>query len=148
MAVVIGWCTRTWRCLEALCSKGSFTEQDPGIAVLWAVLTRRATRWAVGQLRRERVSVLGLARQAQGDWKTVWRAVNPVLEEADADPVRFAGMRHLGGEHVWHDKNPRTRGPKMLTGIAVFTHTDDVPRARLLNLTLGRSGTVDGVWLP
>ena len=97
MAVVIGWCTRTWRCLEALCSKGSFTEQDPGIAVLWAVLTRRATRWAVGQLRRERVSVLGLARQAQGDWKTVWRAVNPVLEEADADPVRFAGMRHLGG---------------------------------------------------
>ena len=66
MAVVIGWCTRTWRCLEALCSKGSFTEQDPGIAVLWAVLT-------------------------------VWRAVNPVLEEADADPVRFAGMRHLGG---------------------------------------------------
>lgn len=97
MAVVIGWCTRTWRCLEALCSKGSFAEQDPGIAVLWAVLTRRATRWAVGQLRRERVSVLGLARQAQGDWKTVWRAVNPVLEEADADPVRFAGMRHLGG---------------------------------------------------
>ena len=56
MAVVIGWCTRTWRCLEALCSKGSFAEQDPGIAVLWAVLTRRATRWTVGQLRREHLS--------------------------------------------------------------------------------------------
>jgi len=35
----------------------------------------------------------------------------------------------------------------MLTGIAVFTHTDAVPRARLLDLTLGRSGTVYGVWL-
>ncbi len=70
------------------------------------------------------------------------------MEEADADPVRFAGMRRLGvDEHVWHHKNPRTRGPKMLTGIAVFTHTDDVPRARLLDLTLGRSGTVYGVWL-
>lgn len=34
----------------------------------------------------------------------------------------------------------------MLTGIAGFTHTD-FPQARLLDLTLGSSGTVYGVWL-
>ena len=31
-AVVIVWRTRTWRCAEPLCAKGSLTEQDPAVA--------------------------------------------------------------------------------------------------------------------
>ena len=148
-AVVIVWRTRTWRCREALCGKGCFTEQDPGICVPRAVLTRRAVRWAVSQLRREHASVLGLARQLRVDWKTIWRAIKPVLEVADADSARFDGVTHLGvDEHVWHHKNPKTRGPKMLTGMVDLTpDTDGSTRTRLLDLVPGRSGTVYADWL-
>ncbi|MEL4506384.1 helix-turn-helix domain-containing protein [Luteococcus sp. H138] len=78
-AMLIVWRTRTWLCHEDLCDRGCFTEQDPRIAAPRAVLTRRATRWAVSQLRREHASVLGLARQLGVDWKTMWRSLKPAL---------------------------------------------------------------------
>lgn len=148
-AVVIVWRTRTWRCAEPLCGKGSFTEQGPAVAAPRALLTRRAIGWALAQLRREHASVLGLARQLGIDWKTAWRAIKPVLQAADADPSRFTGVRRLGvDEHVWHHKNPRTRGPKMLTGMVDFTPAaDGTPRTRLLDLVPGRSGTAYSAWL-
>ncbi|MGO4956758.1 ISL3 family transposase [Luteococcus sp. Sow4_B9] len=51
-------------------------------------------------------------------------------------------------EHVWHHKNPKTRGPKMLTGMVDFTPSDDgTARTRLLDLVPGRSGTMYADWL-
>ncbi|PGX67546.1 ISL3 family transposase, partial [Cutibacterium avidum] len=46
-AVVIVWRTRTWRCAEPLCAKGSLTEQDPAVAAPRALLTRRAIGWVL-----------------------------------------------------------------------------------------------------
>ena len=88
------------------------------VAAPRAVLTTRACRWAIEQIRREHASVLGIARQLGTSWKTVWRAVEPELVKLAEDESRFENVTTLGvDEHVWHHVDPRRRGPKELTGM-------------------------------
>ncbi len=76
-------------------------EQDPEVARSRALLTSGATTWAIGQMRRENASVQGLARQLGCAWKTLWRAVRPVLEAAADDEACFVGVTTLGvDEHA------------------------------------------------
>ena len=95
------WRKRTWSCAEPACPVGTFTERDEGVAAPRALLTVRACWWAVGQLRREHSSVSGLARQLGTTWRTVWRAIRPLLEAMAADPARFDAVTILGvDEHI------------------------------------------------
>jgi transposase len=125
--VRLAWRKRRFRCREPLCPVTSFMEQDPQVAPARGLLTRRATVWAIGQMRRENASVQGLARQLGCSWKTLWRAVRPVLEAAAADESRFAGVTCLGvDEHVWHHVSTKPvdqggRGPKEFTGMVDLT---------------------------
>lgn len=152
--VRLWWRKRRWRCPESMCPVTSFTEQDPDIAPARGLLTRRAIGWAIGQMRRENASVQGLARQLGCSWKTLWRAVKPVLEAAAADETRFAGVTTLGvDEHVWHHVSTRPieaggRGPKEFTGMVDLTRDKDGHlHARLLDLVPGRSGDAYKAWL-
>jgi len=146
-AVRVWWRKRRWLCPEPACPVTSFMEQDPQVARPRALLTSRATLWAIGQLRRENASVQGLARQLGCTWKTLWRAVKPVLETAAADESRFAGVTTLGvDEHIWHHVSTKPvdqggRGPKQFTGMVDLGHDKHGHvRARLLDLVPGRSG--------
>ena len=66
-----------------------------------ALLTTRACRWAIEQIRREHASIHGLARQLGTTWDTVWSSIRPLLEAAAADESRFDGVTTLGvDEHV------------------------------------------------
>ena len=143
------WAKRRYVCREALCPGASFTEQNPSVAPPRGTLTTRAVSWAVRELRGEHASISGLARRLGVDWHTVWNAVRAHLEALEADPARFGGVTMLGvDEHVWHHVDPRTRGPRMLTGMVDLTHDQDGrTRARLLDLVPGRSGAVYGAWL-
>lgn len=143
------WAKHRYVCREHLCDQHTFTETDPRIAPPGHVVTTRATSWAITQLRGEHASISGLARQLGISWKTLWRAIRPVLQARDDDPTRFEGVKRLGvDEHVWHHKDPRTRGPRMLTGMVDLTpDADGTPRTRLLDLVPGRSGTVYADWL-
>jgi len=147
--VRVVWWKRTWWCPEDACPVSVFTEQDERVARPRAFLTARACWWAVGQLRREHASVLGLARQLGTSWKTVWRAIKPLLEAMDADPDRFDGVEILGvDEHIWHHVSIKERGPKELTGMVKLTRDEKGrTRASLLDLVPGRSGTVYRDWL-
>jgi transposase len=87
--VEVWWRKRTWRCTEPACEMGTFTEQDETVATPRALLTARACWWAIGQLRRERASVLGLARQLGTTWRTVWKAIGPLLAQMADDETRF-----------------------------------------------------------
>ena len=69
--VRLWWRKRRWVCPEPACSVTSFMEQDPEVAPRRALLTARATGWAIGQMRRENASVQGLARQLGCTWKTL-----------------------------------------------------------------------------
>ena len=148
-ATRLRWRKRTWTCPEPSCPMGVFTEQDELIAKPRAMLTTRACRWAIEQVRREHASIAGLARQLATTWRTVWSSISPLLKTAAADESRFAGVTTLGvDEHLWHHVNPRSRGPKELTGLVDLTRDKDGRvHARLLDLVPGRSGTVYKTWL-
>ena len=147
--VELRWRKRTWACLEPACQVGVFTEQDERIAKPRGMLTARACRWAVHQLRREHGSVSGVARQLGTAWKTVWASIRPILQTAADEESRFAGVTTLGvDEHIWHHVSTRQRGPKELTGMVDLTRDKDGHvHARLLDLVPGRSGTVYTAWL-
>lgn len=132
----------------------SFMEQDPDVARPRALLTARATSWAIGQMRRENASVQGMARQLGCTWRTLWRAVKPILEAAAGDEKRFAGVTSLGvDEHIWHHVSTKPvdqggRGPKEFTGMVDLTRDKNGRlRARLLDLVPGRSGEAYTSWL-
>ncbi|WP_244667063.1 ISL3 family transposase [Myceligenerans indicum] len=147
--VTLHWRQRTWRCPDAGCPVGVFVEQVPDLVRPRGSLTCRAVAWAIGQLRHQHATVAGLARLLQVAWKTLWRAVRPELERRAADESRFTAVRSLGvDEHVWHHANPKTRGPKELTGMVDLTR-DEQGRvhARLLDLVPGRSKKAYVDWL-
>ncbi len=143
------WRKRTWACPEPLCGVGTFTEQADHVAARRGLLTTRARWWAVGQMRREHASVAGLARQLGCSWRTLWRAIQPLLAAMAADETRFAGVATLGvDEHIWHHVKVAERGPKELTGMVDLTRDQHGKvHARLLDLVPGRSGKVYTDWL-
>ena len=145
----VRWRKRTWECVEPSCPKGVFTEQNEQIGRRRGLLTTRACQWALGQLAGEHASILGIARQLDVAWKTVWGTLQPILAARAADESRFAGVTTLGvDEHVWHHVSTRHRGPKELTGMVDLTRDKDGHvQARLLDLVPGRSGTVYKTWL-
>lgn len=156
--VRILWRKRRWRCPEPACPSVSFVEQDERVAAPRALLTRRACRWAIGQVRREHASVNGVRRQLGTGWRTAWEAIKPLLQDAADQEARFEGVTVLGvDEHVWHHVSTKPiaeggRGPKELTGMVDLTrHRDSrgnlVVRARLLDLVPGRSGKAYADWL-
>jgi len=105
-------------------------------------------------MRRENASVQGLSRQLGCSWKTLWRAIQPVLQVAAADEDRFVGVTTFGvDEHVWHHVSTKPveqggRGPKEFTGMVDLTRDQDGHlRARLLDLVPGRSGEAYKTWL-
>ncbi|WP_461004823.1 ISL3 family transposase, partial [Terrabacter terrigena] len=153
--VTVVWRKRRWVCPEPACPRVSFIEQDERVARPRALLTVRACRWAIEQIRREHASIHGLARQLGTTWDTVWASIRPLLEDAAADESRFDGVSTLGvDEHVWHHVSPVRRGPKELTGMVDLTRAPDpknpdklVVKARLLDLVVGRSGPAYAAWL-
>jgi transposase len=98
--------------------------------------------------------VAGLARQLGTTWRTVWRSIQPLLEQMAGDETRFDGVTTLGvDEHVWHHVSTKPedqggRGPKELTGMVDLTRdAKGKTRARLLDLVPGRSGAAYASWL-
>lgn len=51
------WAKHCYVCREHLCDQHTFTKTDPRIASPGHVVTRRATSWAITQLRREHASI-------------------------------------------------------------------------------------------
>lgn len=154
MPVRVRWRKRRWRCVDSSCVVRSFTQQNAAVARTNSTLTARAEMWAVGQMRRENMSVRGIARQLGVAWRTVWSHVKPVLQQDAADESRFGNVTTLGvDEHLWHHVSTKPveqggRGPKVLTGMVDLTR-DEHGRvhARLLDLVPGRSAAAYAGWL-
>jgi transposase len=149
--VEVHWRQRQWACPDAGCSRGTFSEQLPGLVAPRGSLTARAIGWSIGQLRFARATIDGLACRLAVSWWTLWRAVKPRLEDLAADEARFAGMATLGvDEHVWHHTGHKTnvKGPSTFTGMVDLTRDQDGQvHARLLDLVPGRTGKAYSSWL-
>lgn len=61
--VMLLWRKRRYRCGEDACPVRTFTEQEPDLVRPRGLLTTRAARWAIRQIRSEHASVQGVARQ-------------------------------------------------------------------------------------
>ena len=94
----IRWCERRRMRLENTCETVTFTEQNRAVRAPRALLGVRTIRWATRQLRFERATIVGLARQLGSTWNTVWSHIQSVLTAVVDDPSRFAGVRVLGGD--------------------------------------------------
>jgi len=152
--VKLWWRKQRWLCPEPMPPVTSSMEQDPDIARPRALLTARATSWAIRQMRRENAPVQGMARQLGCTWKTLWRAVKPIPEAAAGNEKRFAGLTSPGvDEHTWHHVSTKPvdqggYGPKEFTGMLNLTRDKNGRvRARLLDLVPGRSGEAYTSWL-
>jgi transposase len=98
--VRLRWRKRVWRCRQAACSVGTFTETHE-LAAPRAVLTTRAVVWATDALAEDDTTVSALARRLGVDWHTLWDAVRQEAERRLAQPERLVGVRALGvDEHV------------------------------------------------
>ena len=76
--VRIQWRKHRWICLEDVCEVATFVEQNPELCAPRGLLSTRAIRWAIGQLRREGATIQGLARQLGTTWNTLWSQVRPL----------------------------------------------------------------------
>ena len=63
---LLRWRKRTWRCLEPACPTRVFTEQDEQVARPRGLLTMRACRWVIEQVRREHASIHGVGASVGG----------------------------------------------------------------------------------
>ena len=105
------WRSRRYRCPEAACSMGGFSEDvgAEGLALPRAKLTARAAWWAISVIASDTASVAAVARRLGVDWHTLWDVIEPLLAELADDPARLAGVEVLGvDEHIWHHA---PRGP-------------------------------------
>jgi transposase len=145
--VELVWRQRRYRCREAACGVGGFSE-DHDLAGPRAKLTARAVWWAISCIQRDNASVASVARRLGVDWHTVWDAIRPLLADLAGDPGRLVGVEVLGvDEHLWHHSPKGGKGPKELTGMVDLTRRDGRPQARLLDLVPGRSGKAYADWL-
>ncbi len=144
--LVLRWRKRIYRCRERQCARSTFSEEH------WLIgprekLTVRAVRWAVDSLKHHDTSVSAIARQLGVAWQTAWDAIQALAGTELNDPARLHGIGSLGvDEHVW--KHTGFPSERMVTGMVDHTRgRNGKPRARLLDLVPGRSGSVYKEWL-
>ena len=136
------WRKRRWRCPEAACEVGTWTETDLRIAPARAAMTDRAGRWVTAQVGREGRTVADVARELGCDWHTVMDAVvaygTPLLE----DPARVGPVTALGLDETLFARAGRWRIQHWCTSIV-----DVSSPSQLLDVIPGRTAAGPTAWI-
>jgi len=136
------WHKCRWKCAEASCPVGSWTEEDARIAAPRMVLSDRAARWVTLQVGYYARSINDLALELDCDWHTVNDAVIAYgTALVDDDPKRFGVVRALGLDEVLFARVGSFHRQEFSTQIV------DVARGQLLDVVPGRSGAQATAWL-
>ena len=93
--VLVVWAKRTWRCPDADCAVGTWTERHVAIAAR-SVLTERARAQACRRVGEDEDSVAEVARWLGVGWHTVMAAVRDHGLPLVDDPSRLDGVDALG----------------------------------------------------
>jgi transposase len=136
------WRKRRWRCPDAMCPVGSWTETAPDIAAPRQVMTTRAGRWATVQVGRSGRTVNEVAAELGCDWHTVndtVRAWGDALLSADTD--RISTTEAVGLDETLFNRAGRFRTQQWCTSIT------DICGGRLLDVVPGRDGSAPARWL-
>jgi len=136
------WHKRRLWCPEPSCARGSWTEDEPGIAAPRMGMTDRAGRWITEQVGRYARSVNEVAVELGTDWHTIndtLIAYGTAL--VDDDPDRFGVVEALGLDEVLFCRIGLWRRQEFSTQFV------DVGRGQLLDVVPGRSGKEPIKWL-
>jgi len=137
---VIVWAKRTWRCREALCSRGSWSETSAQIGVR-ASLTQRARREICRRVGEDLDTVAEMGRVFGVGWQVAHQCVIDYGDALITADDRLDDVSALGvDEHTFQHANPRRRTQMATTFV-------DLDRGRLLDVTPGRSGDVVRDWV-
>jgi transposase len=139
MALV--WYKRRFRCPDADCPTGSWTEEDGRIASSRMAITVRAGRWVTEQVGRCARSVNEVAGELGCDWHTVNDAVVAYGEALIEVPGRIGTVDALGLDEVLFVREGPYRRQHLSTQIV------DVRRGQLLDVVPGRSSVGPMAWL-
>jgi transposase len=139
---VLVWRKRRWRCPEAGCEVGTWTETNARIAPARAAMTDRAGRWVTAQVGREGRTVADVARELGCDWHTVMDAVvaygTPLIE----DPARIGAVTALGLDETLFARTGRWRTQHWCTSIV-----DVSSPSQLLDVIPGRTSAGPTAWI-
>ena len=138
--VVVVWWKRIWRCPDADCEVGSWTERSEAIAPR-ASLTERARAEACRQVGEQNRSVACVARDLGVGWSTVMAAVEEHGTPRVDDPRRVADSTALGLDEVAFLRANAHRHTTFATNFV------DLARGRLLDVVPGRSAKAVHDWL-
>jgi transposase len=137
---VLVWAKRTWRCREAACPRGSWSETSSHIAAR-ASLTERARREICRRVGEQLDTVAEAGRAFGVGWACAHQAVIDYGDTLIAADDRLADVAKLGvDEHTFLHANARRRTQMATTFV-------DLDRARLLDVVPGRSGQVIRDWV-
>ncbi|WP_419909489.1 ISL3 family transposase [Candidatus Poriferisodalis sp.] len=135
------WHKRRWRCPDAACAVGSWTEQDSRIGAARGLLTARAARWATRQAGAGR-DIAAVAAELGCGWHTVMASVRRWGEALlNADRGRLDGVTALGMDEILVVRRGRYRRKTWATTAV------DVRRGRLLDVFPGRTANAAAAWL-
>jgi transposase len=141
-AARLRWVKRRWRCCDAECSVGSWTETNDELAVPDRSVTTRAARWMCRQVGEHGRTVDEVARDLSCDWHTV---NDTVVEWGEAllaaDTGRIEQVMGLGLDETLFNRTGRWRTQAWCTSIV------DVGRGQLLDIVPGRSAAGPAAWL-
>jgi transposase len=135
------WHKRRWRCPQASCAVGSWTETAPAIAPPRLKLTDRAGRWVTYQVGFHGRAVAEVAADLGADWHTVNDAVIAYGARLVDDPGRIGTVTALGLDETLFVKRGRWRTKCWSTSIV------DVAGGQLLDVVEGRDAGPAARWL-
>src|SRR5215218_279629 len=138
--VTLVWVKRVWRCVQVGCPVATWTETSAAIAAR-ASLTERARAEACRRVGQDGHSVAQVATAFGVSWSTVMAAVRQHGTPLVDDPARLEGVTGLGVDETAFLRANAQHPTTYVTGMV------DVRAARLLDVVLGRSGTVLAQWV-
>src|SRR4051794_38887081 len=135
------WRKRRWRCPEAACPVGSWTETNLQVAAPRCGLTRRAGLWACRQVGYHARPVSKVAEELGCSWAAAMSAVTVYGTPLVDDPARIAGVELLGVDETSFLKATPTSSTRWVSAAV------DVGRRRVIDVFEGRNATDLDAWL-
>ncbi len=143
--VTLLWLKRLWRCAEPACRVRTWSEASEQVRPR-ASLTERARREACRLVGEDGLDVAAVATTLGVGWHTVMRAVRDYGTPLIDDPARTADVEAVGVDETAFLAASAGSHTQFVTGLVALPGPGR-PRAQLLDVVPGRSGSVVQQWL-
>ena len=143
--VTLLWLKRLWRCAEPACAVRTWSETSEQL-LPWSSLTERARQEACRLVGENGLDVAAVATMLGVAWHTVMRAVRDYGRPLVDDPARTDGVLAIGVDETTFLAACAGSHTQFVTGIVALPGPGR-PRAQLLDVVPGRSGSVVQQWI-